>query len=186
MFAPPGMSRELGTLSANGVADRVTGKTEYHVRVATDLFKDHPVFGVGGWGYRHLCRTKMTEKENANVWCTGGANVHNDYLQFLCEHGSVGCLLLLAIFLLLVAPLFMAWYGLYRTARFTKEDKAPPKPRAIYFLPAGAFWILLGDTALLIHAFGDCPMRAGSILGLFFVSLACAEGYLPREQGGGR
>ena len=186
VVAPPGMSRELGTLSANGVADRVTGKTEYHVRVATDLFKDHPVFGVGGWGYRHLCRTKMTEKENANVWCTGGANVHNDYLQFLCEHGSVGCLLLLAIFLLLVAPLFMAWYGLYRTARFTKEDKAPPKPRAIYCLPAGAFWILLGDTALLIHAFGDCPMRAGSILGLFFVSLACAEGYLPREQGGGR
>ena len=186
VFAPPEMSRELGTLSANGVADRVTGKTEYHVRVATDLFKDHPSFGVGGWGYRHLCRTKMTEKENANPWNGGGANVHNDYLQFLCEHGAVGALLLLAIFLLLVTPLFMEWYGLYRAARFTKVDKAPPKPRAIYCLPAGAFWILLGDAALLVHAFGDCPMRAGSILGLFFVSLACAEGYLPREQGGGK
>lgn len=186
VFAPPGLTQELRSLDATGVADRMTGKAQHHVRVAMDLFKDHPVFGVGGWGYRHLCRTKMTPEENRNPWQMGGANVHNDYLQFLCEHGAVGALLLLAIFFLLATPLFMEWYGLYRTARFMKPDKAPPKPRAIYCLPAGAFWILLGDTALIIHAFGDCPMRFGSILGLFFVSLACAEGYLPREQGGGK
>ena len=187
VFAPPELSRELGTLDATGVADRMTGKTEHHARVAMGIFKDHPVFGAGGWGYRHLCRMKMTEKENAGFrWQAGAANVHNDYLQVLCEHGAVGALLLLSIFLLLVTPLFMEWYGLYRTARFTKTDKAPPKPRAVYCLPAGTFWILAGDTALLIHAFGDCPMRAGSILGMFFVSLACAEGYLPREQGGGK
>ena len=73
------------------------------------------------------------------------------------------------------------WYRLYRAARFMKADKAPPRPRAVFCLPAGAFWILLGDTALLIHACGDCPMRSASVLSLFLVSLACAEGYIPRE-----
>ena len=186
VFAPKDLSREMGTLSDVGIADRVTGKGQYHVRVATELFKENPLFGVGGWGYRHFCLSLMTKDELKSLQKEGGANVHNDYLQFLCEHGAVGALLLLAIFLLLVVPVFVDWYGLYRTARFVKADKAPPKPKAVYCLPAGTFWILLGDTALLVHAFGDCPMRSAAVLSMFFVSLACAEGYLPREQGGGR
>ena len=186
VFAPAGLSKELATLSDNAVADRMTGKGQYHVRVATELFKEQPFFGYGGWGYRHFCTTKMTEEELRSVQQVGGANVHNDYMQFLCEHGAVGAGSLFLIFLLLVCPVFSEWYRLYRAARFTKPDKAPPKPRAIYCLPAGAFWILLGDTALIIHAFGDCPMRSAAVLSAFFVSLACAEGYLPREQGGGR
>jgi hypothetical protein len=42
----------------------------------------------------------------------------------------------------------------------------------------------LGDVALLVCASGDSPMRSLSVLSAFFVSLAAADGYLPREQEG--
>jgi hypothetical protein len=45
---------------------------------------------------------------------------------------------------------------------------------------------MLGDAALLICASGDCPLQSLAVMSAFFVSLACADGYLPHEQGGGR
>ena len=181
VFAPPDFGAELATVDSIGVLDRVSGKAQYHARVATDIFKDHPLFGVGGWGYKHFVLSYLTRDELRRVQSDGGANVHNDYLQFLCEHGAVGLFLLVGIALLLAAPVFRDWYRLYRAARFMKADKAPPRPRAIYCLPAGAFWTLLGNAALLVHACGDCPMRSAAVLSLAAVSLACAEGYVPRE-----
>ena len=181
VFAPKDLSKELGSLDAVEVADRVSGKAQYHTRVAMAIFKDHPFFGVGGWGYAHFCRNYLTEEELKQMQTVGGANVHNDYMQFLCEHGTVGVGALVAVFLLLLSPIFSDWYRLLMGSRFLKPEKAPPMPRAIYCLPAGTFWILLANTALLIHAFGDCPMRCGACLSTFFVTLACAVGYIPRE-----
>ncbi len=181
VFAPPELGREMSSIDSFGVLDRVSGKAQYHTRVAVEIFKDHPLFGVGGWGYKHFTVGYLTEDELRQKQSVGGANVHNDYLQFLCEHGAIGLLLFIGIFLLLVYPIFRDWYRLYRAARFVKADKAPPRPRAIYCLPAGAFWIILGNLALMIHACGDCPMRSASVLSMFFVSLVCAEGYISRE-----
>ena len=181
VFAPPDLQKELDSIDSIGVLDRVSGKAQYHARVAVEIFKDHPLFGVGGWGYKHEQLTYLTEDELKHMQIDGGANVHNDYLQFLCEHGLVGFLMLVAMVGLLVAPVFRDWCRLYRAARFMKADKAPPRPRAIFCLPAGAFWILLGDAALLLHACGDCPLRSGAVLSMFFISLACAEGYIPRD-----
>ena len=90
------------------------------------------------------------------------------------------------IFLLLVSPLFRCWFKLYRAARFLRTEALPASPRALYCLPAGTLWIMLGDAALLICASGDCPLRSLAVMSAFFVSLACADGYLPHEQGGGR
>ncbi len=181
IFAPSELGKEMKTIDSFGVLDRVSGKAQYHSRVAVEVFKDHPLFGVGGWGYKHFTLSYLTEDEMKQIQTVGGANVHNDYLQFLCEHGAIGLLLLLGVFFLLAYPLFRDWCRLYLAARFMKADKAPPRPRAIYCLPAGTFWILLGDVALIIHACGDCPMRSAAVLSMFFVSLACAEGYIPRE-----
>jgi O-antigen ligase len=149
-----------------------------------EMFREHPLFGVGGWGYRHLCTKYMTDDEMKELQTVGGANVHNDFLQFLCEHGLVGFGLLVVIVLLLVSPIFRRWVVLYRASRFLCVEALPPSPRALYCLPAGALWIILGDVALLICASGDSPMRSLSVLSAFFVSLAAADGYLPREQEG--
>ena len=182
IFGPKDWTRELQTVSSYGVLDRVSGKAQYHSRVALAIVKDHPLFGIGGWGYRHLCAKYMTNDELKQIQMNGGANVHNDFLQFICEHGIVGFSLLVVIFLLLVVPLFRNWFKLYRAACFMRTSASPPSPRALYCLPPGTLWIMLGNVALLICASGDCPMRSLAVLSAFFVSLACADGYLPREQ----
>lgn len=184
IFGPKGWTRELDTVTSHALLDRVTGKAQYHSRVAAEIFREHPLFGVGGWGYRHLCTKYMTDEEMKELQTVGGANVHNDFLQFLCEHGLVGFGLLVVIFLMLAAPLFRRWVTLYRASRFLRAEALPPSPRALYCLPAGTLWIILGDAALLICASGDSPMRSLSVLSAFFVSLAAADGYLPREQEG--
>lgn len=182
VFGPDRWTRELQTVSSREVLNRVAGKGEYHSRVAMAIFKDYPLFGVGGWGYKHFCTDYMTKDEQSQFQAVGGANVHNDYLQFLCEHGIVGFGLLVVIFCLLVTPLFQTWFKLYRAARFLRADAVPPSPRALYCMPAGALWILLGNVALLFCASGDCPMRSLAVLSAFFVSLACADGYLPHNM----
>ncbi|MBR1587898.1 MAG: O-antigen ligase family protein [Kiritimatiellae bacterium] len=186
IFGPTHWTNELKTVSSHAVLDRVSGKAQYHSRVAAAILRDYPLFGAGGWGYRHLCTKYMTNDELKQLQTLGGANVHNDYLQFLCEHGTVGFGFLVLAFVLLVSPIFREWFKLYRAARFMRTAAAPPSPRALYCLPPGTLWILLGNAALLVCASGDCPMRSLAVLSAFFVSLACADGYLPRDHGGGR
>ena len=211
IFGPEQWTRELQTITSREVLDRTSGKSQYHSRVAMAIFKDKKplghkdaalptpdrplatgpnwsriLFGVGGWGYKHLCTNYMTPDELRQLQLLGGANVHNDYLQFLCEHGLVGLVLLVIIYLLLVVPVFRNWFKLYRAACFMRTDASPPSPRVLYCLPAGTFWILLGNVSMLICASGDCPLRSLASLSALFVSLACADGYLPREQGARR
>ena len=185
-FMPSSLQKEVDTLDTTGVLDRVTGKGQYHVRVATEIWKDHPIFGVGGWGYKHFGLQYMTDKELRQIQKVGGANVHNDYLQFLAEHGVVGLGLLVLIVVMTVWPIGRIWKELINAYRFTPPKEQPPQPIQIFVIPAPVFCILMAAVATLIHAFGDCPMRSPAILSLFLVSLAAIDGYLPRLKKRGR
>ena len=182
VLAAKNVSGELGTITALGLLDRVTGKSDYQSRIAMALVKKYPVFGCGGWGYKHLSLNLMQKEDMKIQQAIGTANVHNDYLQFLCEHGAVGLGCLVGIFFCLVVPIFREWGRLYRSARFLSPDNAPSSPRAIYCFPPGTFWILIGCLAVAFHAVSDAPLRSGAVLSLFFVALACAEGYLPHQS----
>ena len=92
------VSGELSTVTSLGLLDRVTGNYDYQSRIALELFKKYPIFGCGGWGYKHLGFNLMNEDDLKASQAMGTANVHNDYLQFLCEHGAVGLGCLLGIF----------------------------------------------------------------------------------------
>ena len=179
---PDDVQREVDTIDATEVLTRVTGKGQYHVRVATAIWKDHLLFGIGGWGYKHFCVPYMTPDEYKQLQVVGGINVHNDYLQFLAEHGIVGVGALLAMLLMLLAPVGASWKSLAAAARFVDAKKAPPKPTALFALPAPAFMILAGVTATFIHSFGDCPLRSPAVLTLLFVSLAAIPGFLPKKE----
>lgn len=176
---PEDLQREVDTLNTTEVLDRVTGKAQYHTRVAFEIFKDAPLFGVGGWGYKHLCIPKMTEKELRNIQQVGGINVHNDYLQFLAEHGIAGFSCIVAIVLMLVWPLGKVWRAMVDSIRFTPPKDQPPRPVQIFVMPAPVFCILGAAVATFIHGFGDCPLRSPAVLTLFFVELAAMDGYLP-------
>lgn len=169
---------ELGTITAVGMLDRVTGKSETHSRVSVELFKEYPLFGCGGWGYKHLSLNRLAPMELKKL-SIGAANVHNDYLQFLCEHGAIGFGCLVGIFICLIVPLFRDWGRLHRASRFLSLENAPSSPRAIYCCPPGVIWTLLGCFAVAFHAVADAPLRSGAVLGLFFTALACADGYMP-------
>ncbi len=179
-FMPDDVQKEVGTLNTHVVLDRVTGKGQYHVRVATEIWKDNFLFGCGGWGYKHFCIPKMTEAELRKIQAVGGINVHNDYLQFLAEHGLVGFGCLVAIVVFLLWPLGRVWRALMSAVRFTPPKEQPAKPYAIFVLPAPVFCILMTALATFVHGFGDCPLRSPAVLTLFFVSLAAIDGFLPR------
>ena len=181
VFAPDNVFDEIGHTETREALNRLTGKQDYHFHAAMKLIKKYPVFGCGGWGYKHLCLNQMEEEDMGKAMALGTANVHNDYLQFLCEHGAVGLGCLLGIFFCLIVPIFRDWGRLYRAARFLSPENAPSSPRAVYCLPPGTIWILIGSFAVALHAVFDAPLRSGAVLSLFFVSLACADGYLPHQ-----
>lgn len=180
MFASDGVRSEVETLDATTVLDRVTGRGQYHARVATEIWKDNFFFGCGGWGYKHFCIPNMTEAELKQIQTVGGINVHNDYLQFLAEHGTVGFGLMVAVVVMLLVPVGRVWRRLVRSSRFKKPKDLPPKPVAVFVFPAPAFCLLMTVVATFIHGFGDCPLRSPAVLTLFFVSLAAIDGFLPR------
>ena len=179
LFLPDGIESEMGTTGTAEVLNRVSGKGAYHTRVATEIWKDNKLFGCGGWGYMHFCRAKMRPGENLQI--VGGINVHNDYLQFLAEHGAVGLGLLVAIVTILVWPIGREWRTLAREARFKKPRDLPAKPVQIFVLPSGAFCLLVALACTFVHAFGDCPFRSPAILTLFFVTLAALPGFMPKK-----
>ena len=183
VFAPKGLVREVKTLNATAVADRVSGRGMYHSRVATEIWKDNVLFGCGGWGYVHFCIPKMTPEELSQIQKVGGINVHNDHLQFLAEHGVVGYGLMAAVAVLLLLPVVRSWRRLAREAMFKRGADAPPAPRQLFALPAPALFILVAAACTFVHAFADCPLRSPAVLTLFYVSLAAIPGFMPSDDG---
>ena len=179
---PEDMQREVDTINTEEVLTRVTGKGQYHIRVATEIWKDNFLFGCGGWGYKHFCGLKMTAEERKHRQVIGGINVHNDYLQFLAEHGLVGFGAMVALAVMLLVPVGSTWRRLAKAARFTDPRRAPPKPTALFALPAPAFCLLAALTATFIHSFGDCPLRSAAVLSLFYTTMAAIPGFLPKKE----
>ena len=181
-FAPQSVINELKTLSVRTVVDRASGKNQYHERVAMAMVRKYPIHGVGGWGYRHFCSSFMTEKECKAAFAglqsgDGAANVHNDYLQFLVEHGVVGFGLMLAVFLLLWRTVMASWRMEYLSYRFVKSEQTPVSPIAVYCVSAPVFWTLIGTAVMMLHALGDCPLRGTAILATLLVSVTSAMGF---------
>ena len=175
------LRREASNIGGRGLFDRAAGQGSCAAPVAVRIWLKNPLFGCGGWGYRHFLIPNMTDAEYARgCGGPGSANVHNDYLQFLAEHGFVGVVLLGLVFCMLLSPVLKVWRAIVRSVRFMKPADQPPRPVAIFALPASAFCILLGALATIVHATGDCPLRSPAVLSLFYVSLACVDGFMPR------
>ena len=121
----------------------------------------------------------MTDEDFKNLQQVGGINVHNDFLQFLAEHGLIGVLMLVSMVVLLFVPLVQGWKRLVVSAAFSKKAKRPPRPIAIFALPASAFFLMMAMVATLLHSMADCPLRSPAVLTLFFVMIAAIDGFMP-------
>jgi len=128
---------------------------EYRVRgwqyeSAIRMWREHPWFGVGGWGYRHLVGFYVDPSRYAEARREGRANVHNDLLQFLAEFGAVGTGLLLM------------------AAGFCLK---PVRWRRLPWSPL-TFFSLFGLAGVVAHSLLDLPFRSPAVLFLWCAMIA--------------
>jgi O-antigen ligase len=137
----------------------------WQIEAAFKIWKDYPIFGVGGGGYGEYLLPYVKNPKNRNIatqW-RGMANVHNDFMQFLCEFGIIGTGLLAAILVLLIIKI-----------KQTEEWKSA-------FVILGFISIL----GVLIHSLIDLPFRSPPIIIAFAVVLASfgkLKQALPEQQ----
>lgn len=103
---PPAVHTLFPTLDKVGLS---LGDRPLLDRIAWDMWKDAPLFGVGGWGFRHLLAHHVDRANWAWVRKPGQANVHCDPLQFLLEFGGVGAAFIAAALGALLMPLWRRW-----------------------------------------------------------------------------
>lgn len=145
VFALDDVRLEVSRLGSSAVSERMFDRIGCHRRAAIAVWKDYKLFGCGGRGYMHLGTTKMTDEERKHLQMLGGAHVHNDFLQFLCEHGAAGFGLMAVLAVALLRPLLGG------------GRRSP----ALVFAALGVF-------AVLLHALWDCPLRCPAVLMTLF------------------
>ncbi len=181
VFDLKSFSAEVKTISLDAVVDRVSG-SGYHARVAREIYRDHPVFGVGGWGYPHYKMQYMTPVDLKRMQVQGGVNVHNDSLQFLAEQGYVGFGALVACALALALPLWIALFRLiinsFRVAK-ADPDMTSPAGHWFYCIPVPLVAVFMGTAATLAHSLGDLPFRSPAVLTVWTLAFACVPGWIP-------
>ena len=174
--------KELETISYDAVVSRVTGAGYYHVRVAKEIHKDYPTFGVGGWGYPHFQMQYMTPEDIKHMQIQGGVNVHNDTRQFLAEQGNVGFGVMLACVLSLLIPLLISAYKLIANSfKVSKADSDSNSPAGHWFycIPPPLIAVFIGTAATVAHSMGDLPFRTPAVLTVWMLAFVCVPGWIP-------
>ncbi|MGA0334426.1 MAG: O-antigen ligase family protein [Kiritimatiellia bacterium] len=160
LLAKPIHFRELrsATLTLD-VYNEIEGRF-FQIESAFKLWMDHPLYGVGGWGYRYLGSHYMPMEEWHQMLRAGKANVHNDWMQFGAEFGIIGLGLLLAAFFPLLRGILSSLF------------KNPVHGESIWADPLKicVFW---GLVMLFLDSQFDIPLRSPAVFmhGLFLLFL---------------
>jgi len=143
------------------------------------IWKDHPWFGVGGWGFRQyaVLPEYMGAEEHAH-WPVGSANLHNDVVQFLVEHGAVGFGLMLGAVILLLIPISKRlWF-----AHISHFDGWSGEDWLLLRISPIAVAALTATTITFLQSLYDLPFRSPAILVTWTLVLACAPAFLPTAK----
>ncbi len=179
VLAPESLKKEVATITPSEVVARVSGRNYYHNQMALAIFRDHRWFGVGGWGYPHYLLSYMTPEQKKRMQITGGANVHNDTLQFLAEHGVVGFTLIVSCALALLFSLIRQSFKLCRKLAAAGVGRGSIRPVWLYNVPPVVVAVFVGTFATVCHSLGDLPFRCPSIMIVWVLAFVCATGYIP-------
>ena len=160
MLADPIHLRELSRATTDLDLGREIGARFFQIQSAWDIWKDHPWFGVGGWGYRYLVSFYL-DPSMWGVLGRGKANVHNDFFQFLCEFGIVGMSFLTMVF---VPAVFRVLRDIRRPADHDQSFWADPLRFSLGF----------GLLLMTAHSMIDLPFRSPAVFahGALFLVLA--------------
>lgn len=140
---------------------------ELLVPAAIAIWRDNPIYGVGGWGFRHFVPLVLSAEQHRKLF-VGAANVHNDFVNFLVEHGVVGVILLALAGVVLLNPL----------VRRVPPPDTRQKMRGSASLFRGFVLCALG--LVLCHSLIDLPFRCPAVIQAVLITLALA-GTMCRE-----
>lgn len=167
--------RELRTINLLQLHKQLQGDRAELARSAMDIWQDYPWAGVGGWGFRRYVGIYMGPERYEYLRSAGRANVHNDAIQYLCEHGVIGASLILGLIFVLIGQL---WFRLAVMPR--KEDADAIKPRTWFMSVSPVVWFcVIGTSATVIHSLVDLPFRNMAIIAVWFIALASAPAFVP-------
>lgn len=122
----------------------------FQVEAAWNMWRDHPGFGVGGWGFRYLQAEYIPEEKWGLISGLGKANVHHDLMQFLVEFGIIGFALLMGVFL---PTMLKHIRNLFRTPLLDQSAWASP----LRICPLCGLFVLIGDSQI------DIPLRSPAV-----------------------
>ncbi len=155
-------------------------RSGYQGILALRQWHDHPLCGTGAWSFRWLNVTYIDpSKPEEKKWLrsrmgVGQANVHNDTLQFLAEHGWIGHGLMLGCIAMLVIPFLVA---LFKSPGWTVSDEQAER---CWFnrLNVACVFIFLSTTLVALHSFIDLVFRSPACMLLYALMLACAPAFV--------
>lgn len=170
--------REAGTIEFRRMVTQLMGDRAQLAQAALQIWQDYPWVGVGGWGFRRQVALYVGQDRWDFLRSAGRANVHNDFIQFLCEHGMIGLGMMLALIAVLLVTL---WIRLIRLPPPPPND--PDQDRSWFMRVSPLVWaILAGTFATVVHSLIDLPFRSAAILVLWFICLASAPAFVPRRK----
>ena len=172
------LKKEIDTIDFSHLASVYEGDREELAQTALEIWKDHSWTGVGGWGFRRYVALYMGEDRWEYLKTSGRANVHNDAIQFLCEHGVIGFGLMAALAIALLG------HALVRLPLIRREtNSATGQPRSWFGSVSPCVWgAFAAIAAMAVHSTIDLPFRSIANTLVWFVLLACLPGFMPSKE----
>ena len=172
------LKKEVDTIDFSHLASVYQGDREELAQAALEIWKDHSWTGVGGWGFRRYVALYMSEDRWEYLQTSGRANVHNDALQFLCEHGVIGFGLMAALAIALLV------HAVVRLPLIRREtDPSSGLPRSWFGSVSPCVWASFAAiAAMVVHSTIDLPFRSIANTLVWFVLLACLPGFMPSKE----
>ena len=172
------LKKEIDSIDFSHLASVYQGDREELGQAALEIWKDHSWTGVGGWGFRRYVALYMGEDRWEYLQTSGRANVHNDALQFLCEHGVIGFGLMAALAIALLG------HALVRLPLIRREtDPTSGRTHSWFGSVSPCVWASFAAiAAMMVHSTIDLPFRSIANTLVWFVLLACLPGFMPSKE----
>ena len=160
--------------------DPMLARSGYQGILAGRQHDDYPWFGSGAWSFRWLNATYIDpEDPEEKSWFgarggVGQANVHNDTLQFLAEHGWVGFGLMLGCLASLALPFL---WVLVTSPRYAFTDALADRCW-LNRLDAYCVFALVAILMMTLHSFIDIVFRSPACMLLYGLLFVCAPGFI--------
>lgn len=171
-------SHEVKTITAENLAGVYDGDRKQLADAALEIWKDNPWPGVGGWSFKQYVGLYIPKENWDMLRQSGKANVHNDLLQFLCEHGAIGGGL---IFLLAITMLIHLCVNLSNMERIVSPSTGKDSSW-LGSVPPTVVMSLAGLACVVVHSTIDLPFRSTANLIAWFSVLACLPGIVRRRD----